>query len=75
MSSPSIALLDDCLELEAFARKLKRHPRTVQRWMRQPDGLPHTRLGNRTIVHIPTAREWLIGRMRHPNPRKSARAR
>jgi hypothetical protein len=70
MSSLIPGLLDDCLELEAFAREVKRHPRTVKRWMRGPDGLPYTWLGKTTIVHVPTAREWLLGRMRRPNPRK-----
>jgi len=35
-----------------------------------PDGLPHTRIGNRILIHIPTAREWLFARMRHPNRRR-----
>ena len=75
MSSPTADLLDDCLEIEAFAQTIKRHPRTVIRWMREPDGLPYTRLGKTPIIHVPTAREWLLGRMRRPNQRKVARAR
>jgi hypothetical protein len=73
MSSPTPELLDDCLEVEAFARKIKRHHRTVLRWMREPDGLPYTRLGKTPIIHIPTAREWLLARMRRPNPRRLRR--
>jgi len=60
--------LDDYLDLEPFAAEVNRDPRTVRRWMNQPNGLPHTRMGNRVLVHIPTAREWLFSRMRHPNP-------
>ena len=41
--------------------------------LNQPDGLPSTRLGNRLLIHVPTAREWLIGRMRRPNPRRRER--
>jgi hypothetical protein len=63
-------LLDECLEVEAFADSIKRHPRTVLRWMRKPDGLPYATLGKTPIIHIPTAREWLLGRMRRPNPRR-----
>jgi hypothetical protein len=70
MSSTTTGLFDDCLELEAFARQVKRHPRTVKRWMLEPDGLPYTWLGNRTIVHVPTARAWMLGRLRRPNPRR-----
>jgi hypothetical protein len=70
MSSTSTGLLDDCLELEAFAREIERHPRTVKRWMREPDGLPYTTLGKTPLIHIPTARQWLLGRMRRPNQRR-----
>jgi hypothetical protein len=68
----STGLLDDFVEVEPLAKEvLKRHPRTVRRWMDQPDGLPYTRLGNRILVHIPTAREWLLGRVKRRNPRRA----
>ncbi len=57
-------------ELPVFARQVGRHPRTVQRWMNKPDGLPFATLGNRTFIHIPTARTWMLSRMRRPNPRR-----
>jgi hypothetical protein len=63
-------LLADYIDLEPFAAELNRHPRTVRRWMNEPDGLPFTRIGNRVMVHIPTAREWLLSRMRRPNQRR-----
>jgi hypothetical protein len=70
--APTTGLLDDCLELEEFARReVKRHPRTVKRWTRGPDGLPYTSLGKTIIIHIPTAREWMLGRMRRPNQRRT----
>jgi hypothetical protein len=28
--------------------------------MNEPNGLPFIQLGNRKIIHIPTAREWLL---------------
>jgi hypothetical protein len=37
-----------------------------------PDGLPYTRIGNRILIHVPTAREWIFGRMRKPNTRRVA---
>jgi len=66
----STAEFDDWLELDEFARKIKRHPRTIKRWTRQPDGLPYSYKGKTPIVHVPTYTEWLQGRMRRPNPRK-----
>jgi hypothetical protein len=67
MSTPKI--LDDFMDLEPFAAEVERDPRTVRRWMNEAIGLPYTRLGNRLLIHVPTAREWLFSRMRRPNPR------
>jgi hypothetical protein len=73
-------LLEDYLDIDVFAsQEVKRHPRTVKRWTDEPDGLPYTTLGNRILIHIPTAREWLFARMRNPNPlspkKKASRSR
>jgi hypothetical protein len=67
----SSKILDDFLGLPEFAAEVKRHPRSVRRWMNQANGLPYTWLGNQVIIHVPTAREWLLSRMRRPNPRAS----
>jgi hypothetical protein len=64
-------LLEDFLDLEPFAAEVNRDPRTVRRWMNGPDGLPFTRIGNRILVHVPTAREWIFSRMRKPNVRRA----
>jgi hypothetical protein len=64
-------LLQDFLDLEPFASEVDRDPRTVRRWMNQPDGLPYSRIGNRILVHVPTAREWILSRMHKPNARRS----
>jgi hypothetical protein len=67
-------LLEDFLDLEPFAELVDRDPRTVRRWMNGPDGLPFTRIGNRLLVHVPTAREWIFSRMRKPNARRAPEA-
>jgi excisionase family DNA binding protein len=54
-------VLDDFLEFKVFARQVNRHPRTVRRWMRS-GGLPFTRLGNRLLIHVPSARAWILSR-------------
>jgi hypothetical protein len=64
-----INILSDYAEVPQIAAEAKKHPRTILRWMDQPDGLPFVKLGNRRLVHIPTARQWLLGRMKNPNPR------
>jgi hypothetical protein len=64
-------VLDDYVELPEFARtEVKRHPRTVRRWTREPDGLPFTTMGQTVLIHLPTARQWLADRMVKPNPRR-----
>ena len=69
-------LLDGWKYLEDFAREdVSRHPRTVKRWTKQPNGLPYRRLGNRDLIHIETARTWLFAGMSRPNPRRRQVAR
>jgi hypothetical protein len=63
-------LLQDFVDLNPFAEQVNRDPRTVRRWIDQPNGLPFTRIGNRLLIHIPTARKWLLGRVRQRNPRR-----
>jgi hypothetical protein len=72
----SESFFQDCLEHTQFAKKVaQRHPRTILRWMNEPNGLPFTQLGNRKIIHLPTAREWLLSRMRRPNPERRRRCK
>jgi hypothetical protein len=68
-------LLADYLDLEPFAQEVGRHPRTILRWMAQPGGLPFTRIGRRVLVHVPTAKAWLLsgGHRRQPNRRTGQR--
>ena len=64
-------LFGDYQELKEFARtEVKKHPKTVRGWTRQPDGLPYATMGRTVFIHRPTAREWLRSRIRHPNPRR-----
>ena len=73
MSEPA-DLLADYIDIEPFAKEVKRSPRTVLRWMDEPDGLPYARIGNRRIIHVPTARDWIFGRMRNRSaPRRKAK--
>ena len=67
---PRIDFFADFVDLEPFAVQAKRHPRTVRRWLDEPDGLPFTRIGSRILIHIPTARAWMLNRMRRPNARR-----
>lgn len=73
MSPTAPRLLDGWEYLEDFARdQVGKHPRTVKRWTQAPNGLPYSRLGNRKIIHIETARSWLFAGMKHRNPSRRA---
>jgi hypothetical protein len=63
-------LLHEFVDLDLFAEQVNRGPRTVRRWIDAPDGLPYARIGCRLMIHIPTAREWLLNRVRQRNPRR-----
>ena len=84
MSTPNITdvtpapskprVLDDFLTLAAFAAEVGRCPRTIARWLDvESNPLPHTRLGNQVLVHVPSARQWLLDKMRRrrPNARRA----
>jgi hypothetical protein len=65
---------EDWAEDRTLAAEVDKHPRTINRWMSGPDGLPYVKLGNKRIIHRPTFREWLLGRMKRPNPRREVQA-
>jgi hypothetical protein len=71
----SDTILAGYVDVPQFAAEAQKHPRTVVRWMDAENGLPFVQLGSRRLIHVPTAREWLLRKMRWPNPtRRSVRA-
>jgi hypothetical protein len=70
--SPKV--LEDFLDLDAFATEVNRHPRTIRRWLDKPDGLPYTKVGGRILIHVPTARDWMLNHM-HNMPPKTRKQR
>ena len=56
-------ILEDFVDFPTFAKQLSRCETTIERWTKKPDGLPYTKVGNRRLIHVPTAREWLMGRL------------
>jgi hypothetical protein len=69
-----VLILGEFLEFKAFAADIKRCERTIERWTAQPDGLPYIRAGSLRLIHIPTARKWLLNRMKQRNPRRDSKA-
>ena len=68
--------LQGYVDLQQFAAEVDRSPRTVRLWMDSPrDALPYVQLGSRRLVHVETARKWLLSRLRQPNPNRRRRRR
>jgi hypothetical protein len=65
-------LLADFVGIEKFAKDVGRTTRTVLRWM-DDNGLPYSRLGSRRFIHMPSARQWLLDRIRQANPERRGR--
>ena len=66
-------VLKDLVDANQFAADLGRHPRTIFRWTELEDGLPFVKLGKQRLIHVPTARAWIMSRMRHRNPSRRPR--
>ena len=65
MSTNTDSLLDGYYDLEPFAQQVRRHPRTVRRWMNQA-----VKLGNRILIRRESAESWIRAQERKPNPRR-----
>jgi hypothetical protein len=68
-AAPATGFLAECDRFDEFClNRLKVTPRTGRRWVNQPDGLPIVKLGRQTLVHVPTADEWVRRRQVQRNP-------
>jgi hypothetical protein len=68
-------LLADFVDSHQLAKELDRCERTIRNWMNEPNGMPYAMLGYTRIIHIPTARKWLMSRMRQRNSDRRRRGR
>jgi hypothetical protein len=65
--------LEGYVDLSEFAAQVGRSTRTIRHWMDRPnDALPYRQLGNRRLIHLEKARDWLD---RGVKPRNSDRRR
>ena len=48
--------------------------RTVERYRRQPDGLPYCKLGRTIYIPKEAADEWILSRVTRRNPRRAPRS-
>jgi hypothetical protein len=66
-------ILNDYVTLKQFANDIEKSTRTVARWMDQKDGLPFLKFGRERLVHLPSARRWMLSRVRQRNPSQQQR--
>jgi excisionase family DNA binding protein len=65
-------VLDDWAERPEIAKELKIALRTLSSWTHRPNGIPHARIGNKTLYYRPAVKAWLEKQIRQPNLRRSA---
>jgi hypothetical protein len=61
-------LLTRYLTLDEVAKQAKKHPRTILRWTKEPNGLPFTTMGKVKLTTSEWWHEWLMSRRKVPNP-------
>lgn len=64
----ALNLLEGYAKRNELAAAIGVTERTIARWTDQADGLPVTKIGNRVFYRLESAREWIAGRERKPNP-------
>jgi hypothetical protein len=69
----SINILEDYVGIGQFADAVGKHPRTILRWTSVSEGLPFVKLGKTRLIHMPSARQWLVERIQRPNPSRRRR--
>jgi excisionase family DNA binding protein len=59
-------ILANYLDLASLAQELDLHPRTLMRWIEQPNGLPCTKLGRRILFNRDSVQNWIAAQERKP---------
>ena len=72
MAETNNPLLGGYVDRDELAEIFKVSPRTICRWASQPAGLPHIRLGARTLFCLELVRAWLAKREHSISRRKAA---
>jgi hypothetical protein len=68
-----VPIFDDYLTFKNFGKAIGRCERTVERWAEKPDGLPYLKVGRFKLVHVPTAKDWLLSHVKQRNPRRGSK--
>jgi hypothetical protein len=63
-------MLEGFETIDEHAATCRRSRRTLERWVTEPDGLPHTRLGRQLLFKVEWTTAWLESRRQQRNPVK-----
>lgn len=69
-----MSLLTGYIDKATLAVELRTTPRSIERYMSEPNGLPSVVIGGRVYFRIDAVQKWLEARERRPNPRRTGRA-
>jgi hypothetical protein len=76
MATERQSFLDGYIDLEQFAAQVGRSTRTIRHWMDRPDdALPFRQLGNRRLINLQIARDWLDRGVKARNSERRRRGR
>ncbi|TAU80472.1 hypothetical protein ELI41_29645 (plasmid) [Rhizobium leguminosarum] len=67
----TLNILEDYVDRDTLAERLRLSTRTIWRYENLPDGLPSLTLGGRKYYRIATVQNWLAKRERQLNPRRA----
>lgn len=70
MAIESAKIIDEWATEDDFAAANNLTKRSVARLRAKKNGLPFRRFGKRVMIHVPTAREWLLKGLIRPNPER-----
>ena len=62
----------DLIAIEKFAADVGKCPRTILRWIDQPDGMRSVKVGAERFIHIATAKAWIMSRLKTRRPEHGA---
>jgi hypothetical protein len=68
----SSEVFGDYVDRDELAKIFDVNPRTITRWAAEVGGLPHVRLGTRTLYSLASVRTWLAKRERSISRRRAA---
>jgi hypothetical protein len=68
------ALAEDWMTKTDLAHFFGKSPRTIERWCAMRTAPPRIKVGNTTLFHVPSMREWMAARVTGTDSKRGRRA-